>query len=69
MLIVGRNCAEIETELKKHCVPLLREKGFKGSFPDLYRDIDGMPLIEILKSLDQPHSRWSTGFRTIDLSM
>jgi len=69
MLIVGRNCAEIETELKKHCVPLLREKGFKGSFPDLYRDIDGMPLIEILKSPDWLLSRYNIGLRTIDRSM
>ena len=28
----------MEIELKKHCIPILRELGFKGSFPDLYRD-------------------------------
>jgi uncharacterized protein DUF4304 len=33
--------AEMENQLKKHCVSLLREKGFKGSFPDLYREADG----------------------------
>lgn len=33
--------AEMENELKKHCVSLLREQNFKGSFPDLYRDVDG----------------------------
>ena len=33
--------AEMETQLKKHCVSLLRNQGFKGSFPDLYRDVDG----------------------------
>ena len=29
---------QMEIELKKHCIPILRELGFKGSFPDLYRD-------------------------------
>ena len=32
---------QIESELKKHCIPLLRECGFKGSFPNLYRDAGG----------------------------
>ena len=38
---MNTNRADMESELKKHCVSLLREQGFKGSFPDLYRDIDG----------------------------
>lgn len=33
--------AEMEEQLKKHCVSFLRKQGFKGSFPNLYRDIDG----------------------------
>jgi len=33
--------AEMEAQLKQHCVSLLWKHGFKGSFPDLYRDIDG----------------------------
>ncbi len=33
--------AEMEEQLKKHCVSLLRKQGFKGSFPDLYREVDG----------------------------
>ncbi|MEW5823480.1 MAG: DUF4304 domain-containing protein [Pseudomonadota bacterium] len=31
----------MEKVLKEECIPFLREHGFKGSFPDLYRDIDG----------------------------
>ncbi len=31
----------METELKKHCVPVLRDNGFKGSFPNMYRDNEG----------------------------
>jgi hypothetical protein len=31
----------IEAQLKMHCVPRLREHGFKGSFPHLYRETDG----------------------------
>ena len=30
----------MENELKSHCVPVLRKNGFKGSFPNLYRDAD-----------------------------
>jgi hypothetical protein len=33
--------AEMEEQLKKHCVAFLRTRGFKGRFPDLYRDIYG----------------------------
>ncbi len=31
---------QIEAELKQLCVPILRECGFKGSFPNLYRSVD-----------------------------
>ena len=31
---------QIEAELKKHCIPILRILGFKGSFPNLYRDVE-----------------------------
>ena len=31
----------MESELKDKCIPLLRASGFKGSFPNLYRDKDG----------------------------
>lgn len=31
----------METVLKEQCIPFLRGHGFKGSFPNLYRDIDG----------------------------
>jgi Domain of unknown function (DUF4304) len=31
----------METVLKEQCIPVLKSHGFKGSFPDLYRDIDG----------------------------
>ena len=31
----------IEKELKEQVVPYLRESGFKGSFPDFYREKDG----------------------------
>ena len=31
----------MELELKKHCVPLLKERGFKGSFPNMYRETEG----------------------------
>ena len=30
---------QMETELKKQIVPTLRGMGFKGSFPNFYRDI------------------------------
>lgn len=33
--------ATMERVLKEQCVPVLRGHGFKGSFPDLYRDIGG----------------------------
>jgi hypothetical protein len=32
---------QIEMELKKSCVPVFRKMGFKGSFPDFYRDVNG----------------------------
>jgi hypothetical protein len=32
---------EILLVLKEKCIPLLREIGFKGSFPNLYRERDG----------------------------
>ena len=32
---------QMELELKKHCVPLLKERGFKGSFPNMYRETEG----------------------------
>ena len=32
---------EIDAQLKKLTVPLLRQRGFKGSFPHFYRDIGG----------------------------
>jgi len=32
---------DIDTQLKKLTVPLLRQRGFKGSYPHFYRDIDG----------------------------
>ncbi|MDA8585171.1 DUF4304 domain-containing protein [Rhodobacteraceae bacterium] len=31
----------MEAVLKEHCVPVLRGQGFKGSFPNFYRDTDG----------------------------
>lgn len=31
----------MEKVLKEKCIPVLRDHGFKGCFPDLYRDIDG----------------------------
>jgi hypothetical protein len=31
----------IDASLKINTVPLLRERGFKGSFPHFYREIDG----------------------------
>lgn len=31
----------MERVLKEQCVPVLRAHSFKGSFPDLYRDIGG----------------------------
>ena len=31
----------MEKVLKEHCVPLLKEHGFKGGFPNLYRDTEG----------------------------
>lgn len=33
--------AEMTKSLKDTCVPLLRNMGFKGSFPNFYRDDDG----------------------------
>ncbi len=33
--------AEMSSALKTYCVPILREMGFKGSFPNFYRDADG----------------------------
>jgi len=31
----------MERSLKEQCVPVLRRAGFKGSFPDFYRDTEG----------------------------
>lgn len=31
----------MEAGLKKSCIPSLRKSGFKGSFPNLYRETDG----------------------------
>jgi hypothetical protein len=31
----------MEAALKANCVPGLRKSGFKGAFPDFYRDTDG----------------------------
>ena len=39
--MTGVDRAAIEQALKKHCVPVLREAGFRGSFPDFYRDTEG----------------------------
>lgn len=33
--------AAMEKVLKEHCVPFLRELGFRGGFPDFYRNVDG----------------------------
>lgn len=33
---------DMEGALKLHCVPYLRNLGFKGSFPDLYREENGL---------------------------
>jgi hypothetical protein len=33
--------AAMEAELKDKCIPVLRALGFRGSFPDLYREQDG----------------------------
>lgn len=33
--------ADMEQALKAQCVPVLRQHGFKGTFPDLYRDAGG----------------------------
>lgn len=30
----------MEAALKEHCIPVLRDRGFKGSFPHFYRDTD-----------------------------
>ena len=32
---------EMQLELKENCISLLRKIGFKGSFPNLYRERDG----------------------------
>ena len=32
---------QMESDLKEHCVPFLKERGFKGSFPNLYRESEG----------------------------
>lgn len=31
----------MESELKKHCARFLKERGFKGSFPNMYRETEG----------------------------
>lgn len=35
------NTADMSSALKTYCVPILREMGLKGSFPNFYRDVDG----------------------------
>ena len=37
----GVDRAAMERELKDQCVPVLRRAGFKGSFPDFYRETEG----------------------------
>jgi hypothetical protein len=32
---------EVDTQVKRLTVPLLRQRGFKGSYPHFYREIDG----------------------------
>jgi len=39
--MAGVDRAAMERSLKEHCVPALRRAGFKGSFPDFYRDTEG----------------------------
>ena len=36
----GVDRAVIERALKEECVPVLRRSGFRGSFPDFYRDTE-----------------------------
>jgi Domain of unknown function (DUF4304) len=38
---MGTDRLTMEKALKEVCVPLLRERGFKGSFPNMYRETDG----------------------------
>jgi hypothetical protein len=37
----GVDRAAMESALKEQCVPVLRAIGFRGSFPDFYRDTEG----------------------------
>ena len=37
----GVDRADMERALKERCVPVLRRAGFRGSFPDFYRDTEG----------------------------
>jgi hypothetical protein len=37
----GLDGADMERALKERCVPVLRRAGFRGSFPDFYRDTEG----------------------------
>lgn len=39
--MVGVDRAAMERALKDRCMPVLRRAGFKGSFPDFYRDTEG----------------------------
>jgi hypothetical protein len=39
--MAGVDRAVIERAIKEQCVPELRRVGFKGSFPDFYRDTEG----------------------------
>ncbi|PCH61934.1 MAG: hypothetical protein COC09_09885 [Gammaproteobacteria bacterium] len=32
---------QMESELKEYCISFLRERGFKGSFPNLYKETKG----------------------------
>lgn len=40
-LFMNTDRATMEMALKEQCVPVLRGYGFKGSFPNLYRDVGG----------------------------
>jgi uncharacterized protein DUF4304 len=39
--MAGVDRSVMERSLKEQCVPTLRGAGFKGSFPDFYRDVEG----------------------------
>ncbi|MEM7302035.1 MAG: DUF4304 domain-containing protein [Pseudomonadota bacterium] len=37
----GADRKAMEAALKEHCIPLLRKSGFRGSFPNFHRDVEG----------------------------